>query len=94
MKLAILFIFSICFSYSVVAQKSYSLPISITPNDYMANTIIIKVKPSYASVCSNTKINHGLFNTLATAIGMYNLHKKFPLDKTPEKEFKDRKSVV
>ena len=87
MKLPLLFIFSICVSYSVVAQKSYSLPLSITPKDYMANTIIIKVKPSYAPVCSNNKIDHRLFNTLASAIGINNLHKKFPLDKTPEREF-------
>lgn len=87
MKLSLLFILSIWISYSVVAQKSYSLPLSIMSNDYMANTIIIKVKPSYASVCTNNKINHGLFNTLATAIGIQNLHKKFSLDKTPETEF-------
>jgi serine protease len=78
--------FFICVSITMSAQKSYSLPATITANDYIANTIILKVKPAYASICSNNRIEHALFNSLASAIGVSNLHKKFPLDKTPERE--------
>ncbi len=88
MKLLIttLFIFSfVC----VFAQKTYELPKRITENDYMAKTIIIKVKPQFAQLCSNTKIEHTVFNTLATSLGAVNLHKKFPQDKTPTNEFNE-----
>jgi subtilisin family serine protease len=78
--------FSICVAISLSAQKSYSLPATITANDYIAKTIILKVKPVYASICTNNKIEHALFNTMATTIGVNNLQKKFPLDKSPEKE--------
>ena len=55
--------------------------------DYIANTIIIKVKPSYESICENNKINNALFSSYATALGVSNLHKKFPSDKTPQEPF-------
>jgi len=67
------------------AQKTYQLPSNITSSDYMAKTIIIKVKPAFASVCSNNKIENTTFQSFANAVGVINLHKKFPLDKSPEK---------
>ena len=67
------------------AQKTYQLPSNVTSNDYMAKTIIIKVKPAFASVCSNNKIENASFVAFANAVGVTNLHKKFPLDKSPEK---------
>ncbi len=69
------------------AQKSTPSSDQIITNEYMENTIIIKVKPTFATFCSNSKIDHPLFNSLAIAIGVNNLHKKFPFDKTPEKPF-------
>lgn len=86
MKTFIAIAFSICVAFTISAQKSYSLPITVSANDYMAKTIIIKVKPMYASACSATKIEHPLFKSLSSIIGVINLHKKFPYDKTPEKE--------
>lgn len=78
------FLFSvICFQ--LAAQKVYQLPKTITQSDYIAKTIIIKVKPQFAGLCSNNKIDHPLFNSLSTAIHVTNLHKKFPLDRFPEK---------
>lgn len=67
------------------AQKTYQLPSNITSSDYMAKTIIIKVKPAFASVCSVNKIENASFVAFANAVGVINLHKKFPLDKSPEK---------
>jgi subtilisin family serine protease len=74
-------------SIQLTAQKSYQLPTTLSADEYLAKTIIIKVKPAFASVCSNTKIDHPLFNSLTTAISATNLHKKFPLDKSPETPF-------
>ncbi len=74
-------------SIQLTAQKFYQLPATLAADEYLAKTIIIKVKPAFASVCSDTKIDHPLFNSLATAISATNLHKKFPLDKSPETPF-------
>ena len=87
MKSLLLLLILSCCIHSVNAQKTYSLPQKITSSDYLLNTIIIKVKPAYASVCTNTKIDHGLFYSICKDIGTSQLHKKFPFNHTPEKEF-------
>lgn len=71
------------------AQKLYRLPEKVTSSDYLAKTIILRVKPSFRASCSNDKIDHPLFNSFASSIGAVQLHKKFPLDKAPEKEFNE-----
>lgn len=73
----------------VNAQKAYQLPKAINQSDYIAKTIIIKVKPQFAGLCSNDKIDHLLFNSLSTTINATNLHKKFPFDKSPKKPFNE-----
>ena len=74
-------------SVQLTAQKTYQLPATLAPDEYLAKTIIIKVKPAYANLCAATKIDNALFNSLATTISATNLHKKFPLDKSPETPF-------
>lgn len=71
-------------SYQVFAQKIYSLPHHINETDYMANTIIIKVKPQFAHLCSNNRIEHPLFNQLLSGIQANSLQKKFPFNQPPE----------
>lgn len=71
------------------AQKLYRLPAKVTSADYLAKTIILRVKPAFRASCSNNKIDHPLFNSFAASIGATQLHKKFPLDKAPEKEFNE-----
>lgn len=71
------------------AQKLYRLADGISASDYMANTIIIKVKPAFAAACSEEKIDHAGFKAMAAAIGAGSLHKKFPKDKSPEKAFNE-----
>ncbi len=70
---------------SVNSQKLYKLSKNITDADYLPKTIIIKVKPAYAANCDLSKIDNPLFNAMAAAVGITNLHKKFPSDKTPDK---------
>lgn len=86
-----LFFFSFLslFISGLQAQKLYKLGSGITESDYMAKTIIIKVKPAFAALCSEEKIDHAGFNAMAGAIGAGGLHKKFPKDKSPEKEFNE-----
>ena len=84
----IIFIISCTFTFiNIKAQKTYQLPSDISASDYMAKTIIVKVKPAFASVCYDTKIDHPAFTALAAAVGVTNLNKKFPLDKSPEQQY-------
>lgn len=76
-----------CRAFSANAQKLYHLPNGITEKDYLPKTIILKVKPSFKSVCDNSSINHPIFQNISQSIGVNNLKKKFPLDKSPEREF-------
>jgi subtilisin family serine protease len=71
----------------LTAQKTYQLSGKINQSDYIEKTIIIKVKPQFSGLCSNNKINHVLFNSLFDAVSATNLHKKFPLDRSPETPF-------
>ena len=87
MKKYIIAILLLVGSISLFSQKSYQLPLTLAADEYLAKTIIIKVKPAFASACSATKIDHPLFNVLASSINATNLHKKFPLDKSPETPF-------
>lgn len=85
MKQFVIFILCSFISFGSTAQKAYQLPKNISSSDYLSKTIIIKVKPNYATVCHNTTIEHPAFITLAKIIGVTNLHKKFPADKRPIK---------
>ncbi len=78
---------------SVIAQvidkdfkTSYShfkIPDNIQPNDYMANTVIVKLKPQYRSISSANTIEDVLFKQLYTSIGGAGLVKKFPHSPPP-----------
>ncbi|MBI3518732.1 MAG: S8 family serine peptidase, partial [Bacteroidetes bacterium] len=82
---AILYLLFFALAYTqAISQKAYQLPAHVSSNDYMAKTIILKVKPQYADICSNSNINHNLFNSLAATINATHLHKKFPFDRSPE----------
>ncbi len=77
------------FCLQATAQKLYRLPAKVGQGDYLAKTIILRVKPTFRTACSNEKIDHAVFNNLASTIGATHLHKKFPLDKAPEKQFNE-----
>lgn len=71
----------------VNAQKLYRLPNGITEKDYLPKTIILKVKSNFKNICDNYSINHPQFQIIVQNIGISNLKKKFPLDKSPEREY-------
>src|ERR1700752_2836205 len=77
----------LCVTFFANAQKLYRLPWGITEKDYLPKTIILKVKPGFKNICDNSSINHPSFQNIAQSIGFFNLNKKFPLDRSPEREF-------
>jgi serine protease len=89
MKSVLVILCSMLIAVTAQAQNLYRLGNTITEADYMSKTIILKVKPAFAGMCSGNKIDHAAFNALASALGVANLHKKFPHDKSPAKEFNE-----
>ncbi len=85
MKQLFFIVTAITLTLSSYSQKLYKLPNGSTPNDYIANTIIIKVKPQFKNDCERFKINNTSFNLLAASIGVQNLQKKFPNNNAPDK---------
>ena len=45
-------------------QSHFQMPDNIKPGDYLEKTIILKVKPEYAGVCSLNAIEHRIFNSI------------------------------
>lgn len=76
-----------CAVLLVNGQKRYHLPAGITEKDYLPKTIILKVKSDYKNLCNNSSINHTAFQNITQSIGIIKIQKKFPLDKSPEREF-------
>lgn len=68
----------------------YKLPASATPSDYMANTIIVKVKPAHASFCTANSIESPAFKALYNSMGGSAIHKKFRTAKAPVREFNEQ----
>lgn len=68
----------------------YKLPESATASDYMANTIIVKVKPSYGSFCTANGITSPAFQALYASMGGSGIHKKFRTAKAPVREFNEQ----
>ncbi len=68
-----------------MAQYAYKLPANTTVDDYMANTIIIKVNPLYRNSCTEKEIKNSALEKVFQNFGVSNLHKKFPRDKSPER---------
>ncbi|HEY0030386.1 MAG TPA: S8 family serine peptidase [Bacteroidia bacterium] len=63
---------------------------NIKPGDYLEKTIIVKVRPEHAAICSSNKIENVLFKQLYTALGASGLAKVFPHTKAPEREYNER----
>jgi serine protease len=83
-----LFVFS---TSSIIAQKDlkysgetrFTMPANIHTGDYMEQTIVIKVKSKFRSLCSSEMIADPFFKQLYNSIGGAGLTKKFPHTKPP-----------
>jgi len=57
----------------------------LQPDEYMSNTLIIKVLPEYRSKCTNGQIAIPAVVNFFTMIGADNIKKIYPLKSAPEK---------
>ncbi len=78
-RLLLLFI-----SVSAFAQSTYKLPIGITASDYMANTIIFKVKNVNRNLCNEQGLNIQTLQKSISSFGITNITKKFKNELPPK----------
>ncbi len=87
MKKFTLSLSALFFSVAAFSQTGYKLPPNVTANDYLANTIIIKVKDGYRSSCSEEGVNIPSLQKSFATIGLTAVTKKFKNEQPPEKKF-------
>ncbi|MGZ4038215.1 MAG: S8 family serine peptidase, partial [Bacteroidia bacterium] len=75
-------LFLLCLLTAASAQ-TYKLPEGLTASDYLANTIILKVKPAYRNQCAEQGIGIPKLQNALSAIGATSLVKKFPRQEPP-----------
>ena len=52
------------------ARNQFVLPKSVTSKDYMAKTIVFKLKPQYRNIASNSKITNALLDQVLLYVGL------------------------
>ncbi|MFN0189276.1 MAG: hypothetical protein ACKVQV_11295, partial [Bacteroidia bacterium] len=68
----------------------YSIPSGITTSDYMARTIIFRVKPEFRSMCSVNRIESTPINKILAGLGQTQLFKVFPNHQPPATPINER----
>ena len=72
------------------SQAHFQMAENVKPGDYLDKTIIVKVRPEFASICSSSNIANPIFNQLFAELGGMSLEKVFPHVKAPEKMINER----
>lgn len=72
---------------SGLPQQKYTPTTLLSPDEFMSNTLIIKVLPEYRSRCSNAQITIPSVVNFFTMIGVDNIKKIYPLHQQPSKQF-------
>jgi serine protease len=67
-------------------SKYFNLPPLATDNDYVKNTIIIKVKSFFRENCTETSVNIPELQKAFNELGVINIQQKFPSLKPPVKK--------
>ncbi len=71
-------------------KSTYQLQPGVTSSDYMANTIIIKVKPEFRALCGESDIQIPTFQKLINQASIIGIKKMFPHDLPPIKEYNEQ----
>lgn len=67
-------------------RKSFEMPEYITPSDYMANTLIFKVKDQYRNQCGTEGLSVASLNQIMMELGASKVEKMFPFSKAPKEK--------
>ncbi len=83
-KTVISIVLLLCFSSSYGQPvRRFCLPAGSTSHDYIKNTIILKIKPEYASFCKSKHLDLPVINAVFQQLGVNSLEKKFPAIRPP-----------
>ncbi len=74
-------------SVAVFSQTAYKLQPNVTANDYMQNTIIIKVKEQFRPMCNEQGVNIAALQKGFNSIGVTSVAKKFANEKPPREKY-------
>ncbi|MFI5150882.1 MAG: S8 family serine peptidase [Bacteroidia bacterium] len=69
------------------AKGRFSLPANISSDEFMPQTLVLKVKPSYRSACTMNAFNNTAFNALMSLAGANQFQRVFPNTPAPTEEF-------
>src|SRR5688572_9867043 len=87
MKRSFLLFLAAGLAYCGFAQTFYKMPKGLDPSDYMAKTVILKVKENYRSFCSEQGIALPALQKSITNIGGATLTKKFKNEQPPREKY-------
>lgn len=80
---------AVAFSLQGYAQTSvgntFKMPAKITSSDFMANRIVLKLKPEYKAYGNGSTITHPNATAIMQQIGADNVYRKFPHAQAPER---------
>ncbi len=72
---------------SPASPAKFVLPANISLDEFMPNTIVLKVKPQYRGSCSLNAFNNQVFNDLLASVGGSRFERVFPHTPAPTEEF-------
>ena len=77
---------NLLFAGNPVSGSRYQMPANVTADDYIAKTIILKVKDQYRGQCSNENVNIPSVQRVLANMGQVDIHKIFPNHQKPSRE--------
>jgi serine protease len=91
-KIATLCVLALLGSAGINAQTKssaprFTIPAGVGMDEFIPNTVVLKVKPQFRGICGPNSINNAAFNALMAQTGGTTLEKVFPHSPAPETEF-------
>jgi len=95
-KITTLCVLALLGSFALFAQKKYSaavpgqhfvLPVGISMDEFMPQTLVLKIKPQYRTLCTPTGFNQPAFQALMNKVGGSGLARVFPHTPAPDAPF-------
>lgn len=76
------------------SAAAYQLPAGITAQDYIANTLVLRVLPEYRNLCTENDIQSEAFDRATAVLGAVKIEKMFPRHQPPATEKNERGEVL
>ncbi|HXC04856.1 MAG TPA: hypothetical protein VNZ86_08900, partial [Bacteroidia bacterium] len=69
------------------SRAKFTLPANISMDEFMPQTIVLKIKPQFRSQCSRNAFSNASFNGLMAITGGNHFERVFPNTPAPTEEF-------